>query len=1108
MTTDELIDDEDWWATKLDSLCSEASLPLDFPRSRVRSKKRSRAAQPLAPAASADIAAIAAAAAVVLSRYGNAQRVAVGLAGETQNGLDEAAFVVAELEAGLPFSALAADLARQIHEVAGRRPPSIPSLAQRLGGAGIVDRNPIFSVAVSTPELLPNLQNVLTDAIVFIEHDQGEAVLVVDYSARQFAAPTAARFASHIANVLSMVAAEPEHEVGEIDFVGNEEREWLLGLGGLASLSRETAEPVHLLVDRIASANPESAAIHFAGVTRTYGWLCARAAGYSKTLAEAGARPGDRVGLCMTAGDEAIGAVLGIVSGGMSIVPLDHSLPKARTATIAATAGIRMAIVSPALREQLPELEGVLVIEEPDCADGAAATWRPVPVDGEAELYLLFTSGSTGVPKGVAMPHRALANLIDWQMGRSGRGAALRTLQRTSIAFDVGFQEIFSTLCAGGTLVVIDDEARADVSLLPGLLTKHRITRTFLPPVALHQLAESLGPQGEAMPALEEVIVAGEQLRITPSIRQLFRNLSAYLENQYGPTETHVATAYRLQPPVNAWPTLPPIGKPIGNAVVLLLDERQGLVPSGTVGEICIGGQGVAKGYVNQERDDAFTDGSALTAGMPFRKLYRTGDFGRIDTAGELHFVGRRDDQFKIRGYRVELGEIEVALGQIRGLRDSAVTVQEEAGGSRRIVVYVVTEAPGVPSAPTIRRKLEERLPPFMVPALSCIVHLEALPLTRTGKIDRLRLPAPAPQAEVAHVAQKGRDDLEEHLAAIWARNLELGRVDVDDDFFELGGHSLLAIKIIAEVNAWLGITVPLAKLLRGRTVRELARAASALLENREALPASVAAASPSEGVKVELPNGRELLCLDPNEARYFYQDIFEHRTYHRGGIQYPPGACIVDVGGNIGMFALYALEQAPDARIIAFEPVPALFEILKRNLAALSASAMALPEALSDREEQAELTYYPALSGMSSLRADRTRDSALLNQIVANLAGTNDDLGRALLVSPEQLLGHRFDPVVVNCRTTTLSAALRSQSVERIDLLKVDVQRSELAVLRGIEAADWARIRQVVVEVHDEDGALAGIKELLDQRGFETTVEQNSLHRGTPVHFVYATCR
>jgi len=454
--------------------------------------------------------------------------------------------------------------------------------------------------------------------------------------------------------------------------------------------------------------------------------------------------------------------------------------------------------------------------------------WREAPGWGAAFstdslAYVIYTSGSTGRPRGVAMPRRPLRNLIAWQLREwSDRGPA-RVLQYASISFDVSFQEMFSTWGSGGTLVVVPEETRADLAGLARLVDRERIDRVFLPFVALQHLAEAALEHGIVPRALREVVTAGEQLRITEAIRRWLAAIpGCELVNQYGPSETHVVSSLLLAGEADAWPALPSIGGPVANTRLYVLDPSLRPAPLGVPGELYVGGESLARGYL--ERPDAtaerFVPDPFTPPDRPGARLYRTGDRARWRASGGVEFLGRTDQQVKVRGFRVEPAEVEAALERHPRVREALVVAREDAPGDRRLVGYVVPDGEGEsPPDAELRGLLAAKLPEYMVP--SAFVSLERFPLTPSGKIDRRALPAPERPAAAAVVAP--RTPTEEALAGIWAEVLGLERVGVEDDFFALGGHSLLATRVVSRVRQSLGTEVPLRVLFEARTVAALA---------------------------------------------------------------------------------------------------------------------------------------------------------------------------------------------------------------------------------------------------------------------------------------------
>ncbi|MBV9109626.1 MAG: amino acid adenylation domain-containing protein, partial [Gemmatimonadetes bacterium] len=444
---------------------------------------------------------------------------------------------------------------------------------------------------------------------------------------------------------------------------------------------------------------------------------------------------------------------------------------------------------------------------------------RPrVPVASDHLAYVIYTSGSTGRPKGVAMPHRPLVNLIAWNEADWRAPGAAVTLQFATISFDASFHEMFSCWAEGGRLVLITEELRYDQAGLLELIERHGVERIFMPGVALQHLAEVADAGGVAPSRLREVQTAGEQVRVTGPMRRWLAALGAPLYNHYGPSETHVVTSLALEGDPTGWPLLPSIGRPIANTQCYVLDARLQPVPIGIAGELYLGGDSLARGYLGRPALTAERFVPDPCAATPGARVYRTGDRVRWLANGEIEFMGRADDQVKIRGFRIEPGEIEAALEAQPQVREAVVVAREDTPGDRRLVAYVVAEEEATPAE--LRARLKEHLPEYMVP--SAVVRLDALPLTPSGKVARRALPAPEyAAAEERHVAP--RTPAEEVLAGIWAEVLRLERVGVEDSFFDLGGHSLLATRAVSRVRELFGVELPLRALFEAPTVAALA---------------------------------------------------------------------------------------------------------------------------------------------------------------------------------------------------------------------------------------------------------------------------------------------
>jgi amino acid adenylation domain-containing protein len=451
---------------------------------------------------------------------------------------------------------------------------------------------------------------------------------------------------------------------------------------------------IHELFEATVERTPLSIAVVFEGEQLTYRELNARANQLAHYLQERGVGPEVLVGICVERSLEMIVGLLGILKAGGAYVPLDRSYPPERLAFMLENSSVQVLLTQQQLVESLPLHQAHIVCLDTDW-EVIARQSEENPASGvmpDNLTYVIYTSGSTGKPKGVAMSHRPLLNLIEWQLQNSTLPDGAKTLQFSPISFDVSFQEIFSTWCAGGTLVLISDEVRRDAVQLLHFLKLEAIARLFLPFVALQQLAEVADGQEVVPTSLREVITAGEQLQITRQIANWFTKLNnCTLHNQYGPSESHVVTAFTLTGSPSSWPALPPIGRPIANTQIYLLDEQLQPVPIGVPGELYIGGIPLARGYLNrpdltEQRfiPNPFSD-------KPGERLYKTGDIASYLPDGNIEYQGRSDSQVKIRGFRIELGEIEATLWQHTAVREAVVVAREDVpGDNKRLVAYVV----------------------------------------------------------------------------------------------------------------------------------------------------------------------------------------------------------------------------------------------------------------------------------------------------------------------------------------------------------------------------------------------------------------------------------
>jgi amino acid adenylation domain-containing protein len=634
-------------------------------------------------------------------------------------------------------------------------------------------------------------------------------------------------------------------------------------------------------------------------------------------------KPDQTVGIALHRSPACVVAIMAVLDAGACYVPLDPSYPKERLAIFVEDAKMSVLLAQKSTIEDLPSDAlkksnvQIFLLDESSSKDitfkntssslssttkSSSPTKEEDDVEEEYEnddenlAYVIFTSGSTGRPKGVAMRRGALRNLIEWQIQELDvppRGRPARTLQFAPISFDVHFQEIFGTLCAGGVVCLIDDDMRRDAIALLRHIESQKIERIFVPFVALQNLCEAATVVGfEAAQSLRDVVTAGEQLKCSRQLRKFFKNANqgkCRLHNHYGPSETHVVTAYTLRGEPNEWPDLPPIGAPIANCECYILDSKGKPVKEGEVGELFLGGVCLARGYLGREKITRERFVKDPFAKLESARMYKTGDLAKVipETNGVLEFLGRIDSQVKIRGHRVELGEVESAINRHEGVGTEAVVVHTTGLGIKQLIAYIIpadveenkdevlrclkrTETKL--SREDIESHCKTTLPVYMRPAR--IYILNRFPLTPSGKVAKRNLPSPIELDKENEDQEESKESKEEDaplttntekkLAEIWTQVLGLRVRSSNASFVELGGQSLALVQLITRIFVTFQVQISFSQVSQAKSLSEMAQ----IIDSTSKF---------SKTTKLEIPDSSDSLPLSYNQRSLFHMSRVGH---------------------------------------------------------------------------------------------------------------------------------------------------------------------------------------------------------------------------------------
>ena len=705
-------------------------------------------------------------------------------------------------------------------------------------------RNPIFQVMFSFHDsplrrepILPEISFKCIEAIsnrsakfdmnliVIPRPEQGLAgragengmSLIWEYSSDLFEPATIERMACHYLRLLREISADSSKRLSEISILSEQETQELLQGFNRTRRLYASDKCLHQLFEAQVERTPEAVAVVFEDQQLTYRELNKRANQLGHYLQKLGVGAEVLVGICVERSIEMVVGLLGILKAGGAYVPLDPSYPRERLGFMLEDAQARVLLTQQKLLSSIDHRSVVCLDRDwPEIAKENVKSPQNQAVT-ENLAYVIYTSGSTGTPKGVMIPHRGLVNYLGWATEAyevaAGQGAPVHS----SIGFDLSITSIFTPLLVGRRVVILPEDH--GVEALCSLLRRETdFSLIKITPAHLEVLGQEL-PANKLAQCARALIIGGEALTFE-KLKVWSKHASGTrLINEYGPTETVVGCCVHEVAP-GMPPSGPvPIGRPIANTQLYILDRYLQPVPIGVAGELHIGGDGLARGYLNRpELTEEKFIANPFSAD-PVSRLYKTGDLARYLPDGNIEFLGRMDTQVKIRGYRIELGEIEAVLCQHPAIRDAIVMVREDNPGDKRLVAYVVQHEGASVEAKELRGHLKKKLPDYMVP--SAFVFMDALPLTPNGKVDRSGLPMPEFVHRTEFIAP--RTSMEDNIAEIWAEVLGLERVGIDDNFFELGGHSLLATQVVSRLRTYFNCDIPLRTLFEAPTVEGLA---------------------------------------------------------------------------------------------------------------------------------------------------------------------------------------------------------------------------------------------------------------------------------------------